>query len=97
MYKPSTHLVITYFLPIYIYMITYFVQNWFPRWNQILTQLRFIHNWVQLSNKGMHPVDGALVGAVALLKQPKFFWIFTMVSVYVLVHHGSPNWDHFYK
>jgi hypothetical protein len=24
----------------------YFLQNWLPRWNQILTQLRFIHNWV---------------------------------------------------
>jgi hypothetical protein len=23
-----------------------FLQNWLPRWNQILTQLRFIHKWV---------------------------------------------------
>jgi hypothetical protein len=74
-YKPSTYLVITFFLPIYLYMKpswylfsylstyiwdvfaiyfptylpiseTYFLQNWLPRWNHILTQLRFIHNWV---------------------------------------------------
>ncbi len=25
---------------------TYFLHNWLPRWNQILTQLRFLHNWV---------------------------------------------------
>jgi hypothetical protein len=46
MYKPSTYLVITYFptyLPIYE---TYFLQTWLLRWNQILTQVRFIHNWV---------------------------------------------------
>jgi hypothetical protein len=30
-------------LPIYE---TYLLQNCLPRWNQILTQLRFIHNWV---------------------------------------------------
>ncbi len=41
-----TYLVVIYFstyVPIYE---TYFLQNWFPRWNHILTQLRFIHNWV---------------------------------------------------
>ncbi len=46
MYKPSTHLVVTYFptdLPIYE---TLFLQDSLPRWNQILTQLRFIDNWV---------------------------------------------------
>ncbi len=46
MYKPSTYLVITYFptyLPTYE---TYFLQNWLPRWNQILTQVRFNQNWV---------------------------------------------------
>ncbi len=46
MNKPSTYVVITYFptyLPIYE---TYFLQNWISGWNQILTQLRFIHNWV---------------------------------------------------
>jgi len=44
MYKPSTYLVVTYFptyLPIYE---TYFLQNWLPKFNQILTQLRFSHN-----------------------------------------------------
>jgi hypothetical protein len=25
---------------------TYFLQNWLPRWNQILTQLSFIHNLI---------------------------------------------------
>jgi hypothetical protein len=52
MYKPSSHLVVTYFptyLPTYIWDL-YFLQNWLPRWNQILTQLMFIHNWVP--NKG---------------------------------------------
>ncbi len=46
MCKPSVYLVVNYFptyLPIYE---TYLLQNWLPRWNQILTQLRFIHNWV---------------------------------------------------
>jgi hypothetical protein len=44
MYKSSTYVVVTYiptYLPIYD---TYFLQNWLPRLNQILTQLRFIHN-----------------------------------------------------
>jgi hypothetical protein len=57
MYKPSTYLEVAYFftyLPIYE---TYFLHNWLPRWNPILTQL---------SNNG-HPVDGALVGASSLL------------------------------
>jgi hypothetical protein len=36
MYKPSTYLVITYF-PTYLAIVkTYFLQNWLPRWNQIL-------------------------------------------------------------
>jgi hypothetical protein len=42
MYKPSMYLLVTYFptyVPIYK---TYFLQNWLPRWNQILTQVRFI-------------------------------------------------------
>ncbi len=46
MCKPSIYLVVTYFptyLPIYE---TYLLQNWLPRWNRILTQLRFIYNWV---------------------------------------------------
>ncbi len=46
MYKPFTYLIVTYFatyLPIYE---TYFLHNWLPRWNHILTHLRFIHNWV---------------------------------------------------
>jgi hypothetical protein len=46
MYKPSTYLVVTYF-PTYLPVSeTYFFQNWLPTWNQRLTQLRFIHNWV---------------------------------------------------
>jgi hypothetical protein len=46
MHKPFTCLVFTYaptYLPIYE---TYFLQNWLLRWNQIWTQMRFIHNWV---------------------------------------------------
>ncbi len=32
---------------------TYFLQNWLPRWNQTLTQLKFIHNWVITSIQWM--------------------------------------------
>jgi hypothetical protein len=46
-YKPPpTYLIVTYFptyLPTYE---TYFLRNWLPRWNQILTRLRSMHNWV---------------------------------------------------
>jgi len=46
MYRLSTYLKVAYF-PTYLPMYeTYFLQDWLPRWNQILTQLRFIHNWV---------------------------------------------------
>jgi len=54
MYKPSTYLVVTYFCNLCMYVCmyvcmyeTYFLQNWLPRWNQMLTQLRFIHNCVE--------------------------------------------------
>ncbi len=53
MYKPSPYLVGTYFptyLPTYE---TYFLQNWLPRWNWILTQLRFIHEWVLMGVQWM--------------------------------------------
>ncbi len=43
MSKPFTYLFS--YLSTYMHE-TYFLQNWLPRWNQILTQLRFIHNWV---------------------------------------------------
>jgi hypothetical protein len=48
----SLVLVVAYFptyLPIYE---TYFLQKWLPRWNQILTQMRLIHNWVTLAVSG---------------------------------------------
>jgi hypothetical protein len=48
MCKQSIHLAVTYFPAFYLYE-TYLLQKWLPRWNQswsILTQLRFIHNWV---------------------------------------------------
>jgi hypothetical protein len=62
MYLPSTYLVIIYF-PTYLSLYeTYFLHNWLPRWNHILTQLRFTHNWVN----NMHPVDGMLVGVSSL-------------------------------
>jgi len=47
MYKLPTYLVVTYSPPYLPIHDTYFLQNWLPRWNQILTQLRFIHNWVK--------------------------------------------------
>jgi len=53
MCKPSISLAVTYFptyLPIYE---TYLLQNWLPRWNQILTQLRFVHNWVVMGIQWM--------------------------------------------
>jgi hypothetical protein len=52
-YNPRLALVVTCFLiyvPIYE---TYFIQNQLPRWNQILTQLRFMHNWVISGIQGM--------------------------------------------
>ncbi len=46
MYKPCTYLIMPYF-PTYLPRYeTYFLQNWSPRWNQILIQLWFIHNWI---------------------------------------------------
>jgi hypothetical protein len=40
------YLEVAYF-PTYLPMFeTYFLQNWLPRWDQIVTQLRFIRNWV---------------------------------------------------
>ncbi len=64
-YKPSTYLPSSYlfstYLPIYISQ-TYFLQNWLLSWNQILTQLRFIHNWVITGIQWMN----ALVGAGSL-------------------------------
>jgi hypothetical protein len=44
MYKPFTYLVVTYFPTYLLIYDTYFMQNWLPGLNQILTQLRFIHN-----------------------------------------------------
>ncbi len=41
-------------------MRPYFLQNWLPKWNQILTPVE-IHP--QLSSNA-HPLDGALVGAL---------------------------------
>jgi hypothetical protein len=46
MYKPSTYLQVAYFATYLPISETYFLQNWLLRWNQILPQLRFIHNWV---------------------------------------------------
>jgi len=75
MYKPFMYLVeiylVTYFLTnLPIYETYYFLQNRLRRWNQILTQLRFIHNRVIMGIQWMsdneHPMDGALVGARVL-------------------------------
>jgi hypothetical protein len=53
MLKPSTYLVVTYF-PTYLTIYeTYILQNWLPRWNQILTQLRFIQDWVIMDIQSM--------------------------------------------
>jgi hypothetical protein len=61
-YKPSTHLIFTYFLSYIPIYITYFLHNGLLRWNQILTQLRFIRNL----SYNVHPVDGVLMGASSL-------------------------------
>jgi hypothetical protein len=46
-------LVVTYF-PTYLPVSeTYFFENWLPTWNQRLTQLRFIHNWVMVGIQWM--------------------------------------------
>jgi hypothetical protein len=34
------------YFPTHLPIYETYLQNWLPRWNQILTQLRFIHNWV---------------------------------------------------
>jgi hypothetical protein len=52
MYNPFTYLVVAYFLTYLPIFQTYFLQKWLPRWNQILTQLRFIHNWVITGTNG---------------------------------------------
>jgi len=44
MYKPSAYLVVTYFSTYLLKYETYLLQNWLPRWNQILIELKFIHN-----------------------------------------------------
>jgi len=46
-YKPSPYLLVTYF-PTYLCTYhTYFLRNpWFQDETKVLTQLRFIHNWV---------------------------------------------------
>jgi hypothetical protein len=51
MCKPFAYLVVTYFL-----------ENGFPRWNTVLTKLTVIHNWV---TRGIirYPVDDVLVPA----------------------------------
>jgi hypothetical protein len=42
-YLPSNYL---FFLPIDLYMRPSSYRIWLPRWNQMLTESRFIHNWV---------------------------------------------------
>jgi hypothetical protein len=66
MYKPYTHLnnYLFSYLSTYIYgylFLTKLVTKVKPNINSVE-----LHP--QLSNKGMHPVDGALVGAVAVLE-----------------------------
>ncbi len=83
--KPSTFLVIIYF-PTYLLHGTYFLQNQLLWWNEILTQLRFIHNWVWSNGQ---PVDGDLVGADSLSwndLQAKYFTVqHTYMQGYILL------------
>ncbi len=53
MYNPFTFLVVAYFLTYLPIFETYFLQQLLPRWNQILTQLRFIHSWVVMGVQWM--------------------------------------------
>jgi hypothetical protein len=53
MYKACNYLVITYFLTYLPIYEIYFVQNWLPTWNQILTQLWINHNWVIMGTEWM--------------------------------------------
>jgi hypothetical protein len=82
MYKPSTYLVVAYFLtylPTYLYMRPIPYKNWLRRWNQILTQLRFIHNWVIMGIQWMVRWWGtgslwrALARSTLVLPVPKCF------------------------
>jgi hypothetical protein len=52
---------------------TYFQQNWLPRWNQILTQLRFIHNWVIMGIQWMVRWWVLVQGGVFVLDVSSFF------------------------
>jgi hypothetical protein len=77
MYKPSTYLVITYFptyLPIYE---TYFLHNWLPRWNQMLTQLMFIHNLVIIGIQWMLHAGGCCWFTVAGTLENKSNFLYT--------------------
>jgi hypothetical protein len=85
MYKPSSYVVVTYFstdLPIYE---TYFLQNWLPRWNQRITQLMFIHNWVIRGIQWMvRRVDaGSLCGPMVLTQQFCWGWWMAQQSLRV--------------
>jgi hypothetical protein len=75
-----THLCIRYGVQTSIYIYeTYFLQNWLPRWNQILTLLRFIHNWVRWGIRWMvnwsvlvHRDSCGYLSKMSLRKKPNF-------------------------
>jgi len=93
-YKPSTcYLVITYFLiylPIYE---TYLLQNWLPRWNQTLIQLRFIHNWIIMGIQWMVHwwvlVDCGHADMIAHVLSPSYVGITFSCNVWENLHPYS--------
>jgi hypothetical protein len=76
MYRPSTYLAVTYFptyLPIYG---TYYLQNWLPRWNQILSQLTFIHNWVLMGIMKLGDMSKSIISFLIFTFSPKITYSF---------------------
>jgi len=82
MYLPNNNL----FSYLSTYIWNLFLKNWLPRWKQILTQLRFIHNWVIT---GIQWMDGALVGAGSLWLYKHTIAIYGYISLNLLDSTGT--------
>jgi hypothetical protein len=73
---------------VWTHLETYFLQNWLPRWNQIINAVE-VH--LQLSNNG-HPVDGVVVGAGSLCpKKSLNWWNITLKICFWKAGRGQPE------
>jgi hypothetical protein len=82
------------YLPSYEF---YFIQNWLPRWNEILTLLRFIHNW---AITGIQCMVGSWVlgfnvaelsGELALVKRSALDWLLACLSSSIVGSISTPK------